>query len=297
MTELTQVAIGWNAPPLYYYLLWISVASLWMPFGRYFWLLPYGIFLVWAAWTGGIEPRGLVCHLAYLVICFNFLSNQNMKWGRSWLPKKVQLFFFLGFAFLLKQHLVSPGFNNWRVVSGVKLTPFSAPFSFWMNLDSSVVGLFLLGLDPITSFSTAQSRFLLICKKSLPTLAGAVGALLLSAWILGYVRFEPKWFSFTPLWLGSQLLFTCVGEEVLFRKYIQSNLIEKIGKIPGLVLGSVIFGLAHYSGGWINEVLGMIAGLFYGYAFLVTQSLEGAILVHFLVNAIHFLLFSYPSIG
>ncbi len=42
--------------------------------------------------------------------------------------------------------------------------------------------------------------------------------------------------------------------------------------------------------------LATIAGLFYGYAYWKTNRLEASILVHFGLNLIHFVAFSYPAL-
>jgi membrane protease YdiL (CAAX protease family) len=39
------------------------------------------------------------------------------------------------------------------------------------------------------------------------------------------------------------------------------------------------------------------AGLGYGWVFMRTQRIEAAMAVHFGVNAVHFLLFTYPRLG
>lgn len=39
-----------------------------------------------------------------------------------------------------------------------------------------------------------------------------------------------------------------------------------------------------------------VAGLFYGGAFLRTRRIEGAILTHFALNAVHCIAFTYPAL-
>ena len=62
------------------------------------------------------------------------------------------------------------------------------------------------------------------------------------------------------------------------------------------IIASILFGLAHLPGGWVYACFAAVAGLFYGYAYLKTQNIEASIIVHFAVNAIHFLAFTYPSL-
>jgi membrane protease YdiL (CAAX protease family) len=44
-------------------------------------------------------------------------------------------------------------------------------------------------------------------------------------------------------------------------------------------------------------LLATVAGLFYGAAYLRTRRIEGAILTHFALNAVHFLAFTYPALA
>jgi membrane protease YdiL (CAAX protease family) len=77
-------------------------------------------------------------------------------------------------------------------------------------------------------------------------------------------------------------------EETLFRGLLQTW----IGWIPA----SILFGLGHLGGGWKLALLSLIAGLLYGRSYLKGR-IESAILLHFSVNLLHFLLFTYPWLG
>jgi membrane protease YdiL (CAAX protease family) len=50
----------------------------------------------------------------------------------------------------------------------------------------------------------------------------------------------------------------------------------------------------HHHGGTIYVALSFIAGLFYGYAMMLTKRIEASIIVHFIVNLVHILMFTYP---
>ena len=49
------------------------------------------------------------------------------------------------------------------------------------------------------------------------------------------------------------------------------------------------------AGGWQYATLAIVAGAGYGTVFYRSQSVEGSILAHFALNAVHFLLFTYPA--
>jgi membrane protease YdiL (CAAX protease family) len=142
----------------------------------------------------------------------------------------------------------------------------------------------------------------------LPTIALAcVATAALSigvAMAAGYVRFEPKWDATAPAFLVANLLFTCVAEEVLTRGVIQEGLIRLAGRRRhpawrwlAIAVSTIVFGLAHAGGGAIWMLVATIAGLGYALVYARTRTIEGAILVHFAVNAAHFIGFTYPRLA
>ena len=62
-----------------------------------------------------------------------------------------------------------------------------------------------------------------------------------------------------------------------------------------VAVSTVLFGLAHAAGGLGYVFLAGIAGLGYSAVYSVTRRIEAPILVHFLLNATHFIAFTYPS--
>ncbi|MHC4252709.1 MAG: CPBP family glutamic-type intramembrane protease [Planctomycetota bacterium] len=111
-----------------------------------------------------------------------------------------------------------------------------------------------------------------ILTRALPIGAGTVGALAVLALLSGQVRWAPAWRAAFPLWAWSNLLFTCVAEEVYFRCLVQRWL---EGRIPGragvalaVAAAAIIFGAAHLGGGWPYALLAAAAGIGYGAAYL-----------------------------
>ena len=95
----------------------------------------------------------------------------------------------------------------------------------------------------------------------------------------------------------TNLFFTCVAEEAFFRGFLQRELGRALvgfgGGQPLAVGGSAaLFGLAHWAGGWSYVLLAALAGLGYALAFRASGRIEMAILAHFGLNAVHFLLLS-----
>ncbi|ROR08725.1 CPBP family intramembrane glutamic endopeptidase [Erwinia sp. JUb26] len=193
-------------------------------------------------------------------------------------------------AIALVLHLI-PGFNNQIAASGVQAGPQSLPFTFSFNLDKALIPFLLLGCMPTLFARPSQPPqnplWWLILLLSMPLL-------LLVATVLGALRVEPH----VPGWIGSfmlaNLFFVCLAEEALFRGYIQQRLSPLIGDKRALVIASVLFGLAHFSGGLMLVFFATLTGVIYGLAWLWSGRLWVATLVHFSFNMLHLLFFTYP---
>lgn len=108
--------------------------------------------------------------------------------------------------------------------------------------------------------------------------------------------------SYTVMFLTVNLLFTCVAEEAFFRGFLQENLFKlmkpfRCGPLITVVISGLLFGLVHIGSGMHYVVLSSLVGLGCAYVYLRTKSIEAPILVHFAVNAVHFVGFTYPYIN
>ncbi len=182
-----------------------------------------------------------------------------------------------------------PGVFNQQVLDGVIAKPDSAPFSLYLNLDKPLVFFaWLLALPGILgqprAFDYRKLLLILLPLFALLPLAAGLGALRPEIGL-------PTWWWLFAL---NNLLFTCVAEETLFRGVIQQTLAKRFGLISGLVLASVLFGVAHVGGGVLLVVFATLAGLGYGAVFTLTGRLWAAVLTHFLFNFIHLACFTYP---
>jgi CAAX protease family protein len=121
------------------------------------------------------------------------------------------------------------------------------------------------------------------------------------ALMLGYVQFDPKFNAIFFIWAMSNLLLTVVTEEALCRGFVLHYLDiyairYQYGQYVSLLLVSLFFGALHYTGGWKYIFLATVAGIVYGYIYQKTKRIEASILTHFLLNTLHFLLFTYPAL-
>ena len=205
---------------------------------------------------------------------------------------------FIG-SILLWFHWI-PGFYNWQVAKGIQTSPEAMPFNLFINFDKPLIGLFILGFSGIPLLRNWKSwRHMLLI--TLPV--GLIGSLLIAgiACLVGYIKFDPKMNTFFILWGLNNLLLVCVAEEVFFRGWIQGTLAEHLKRYPygnylALVVASILFGLMHM-GGWIYVLLATFAGMFYGWIYQKTRSVEASIITHFLLNAMHFIGFTYPALA
>ncbi|MFQ5700340.1 MAG: lysostaphin resistance A-like protein [Acidobacteriota bacterium] len=139
-----------------------------------------------------------------------------------------------------------------------------------------------------------------------------VGTIALSAFLVfavpaalgtGFVSFQPHW-NGMGRWLLMSLgifFFIALPEEVLFRGLI-FNMLQRMIKVGGpyaaLVISSFIFGLAHLNnppGDWRYVLLGTMAGISYGWAYLRTGSLLSSAYTHAMVDIIARTLFGKGS--
>ncbi|PRD45827.1 hypothetical protein C5748_01410 [Phyllobacterium phragmitis] len=203
-------------------------------------------------------------------------------------------------------HIV-PGFANVKILDHIRVSPVSAPFTMYLNYDkvfsafvlASCGRLFWAGSPISIKPPVGRAR------------ATGIGALVLGACLLviipismvaGYIAFEPKVMPVLWLWALNNFLFVTFAEEVLFRGMVQgsfSRAFARFGWSPyiALAISAGLFGLYHLEGGWSYVALATLAGLFYGTAYMKTGRIEVAMSVHFLLNLVHVLLFTYPRLA
>jgi membrane protease YdiL (CAAX protease family) len=198
---------------------------------------------------------------------------------------------------LLGMHAL-PGFHNWLVLDKVVLSSGAEPYTLYLNFDKTLVGIFILGLcNPERLTGTASWRRAL--RTAAPVALILLLGVALSALALRYLTWQPKWTPLFWIWAANNLLFTCLSEEAFFRGFIQQELASTLrdvrhGAAVAIAASAVLFGLAHFAGGASYVMLAAVAGLGYAIVYHRTVSIEMSMLTHFTLNAMHFLLFTYP---
>ena len=212
--------------------------------------------------------------------------------------KFIYLFFILNLALVLALH-GWPGFHNPVLVADIRFSADAPAVTHYANFDKAAVGLILL------AFLCKRAGDLSDWKKVLLTalplaLFGSVLVLGI-AMASGFVKPDLKLPDYTPIFLLANLLFTCVAEETFFRGFLQERMLQvldgfRFAAPTAIAVSALLFGAAHIGGGLTYAMLATVAGLVYAYAYHATRRVEVAIIVHFLVNAVHFVGFTYPHL-
>ena len=283
-----------------YSLLTASIIGLWLPLFAAqrcrpaFWNLCLLFSAAYAIGSGLLEPVALL-PLAALFLCVWAAERES-------LPIQVRLISLVaavGISLILMAHL-APGFVPLTIIDDVRLSPDALSYRKFLNFDKPLIGLAILAFGPRLLSTPGQWKRML--RTAIPYFPPVVIVLLLLSVALGYVRLDAKWPAFGWVWMWTNLFFTCVSEEALFRGMIQRHLQRLLnpyrhGARFALGLSAVCFGLAHFAGGFKYVILATVAGWGYGIIFQRTGSIEASILTHFGLNTVHFIFFTYPALA
>lgn len=269
-------------------LLFLAAALLWLPAARPWALLPLAVAYAWAWTQGGIEPVALAWP-ALLALAALMIQS-----GGAPALRAAGHALFVALAVLLFLHWL-PGFHNPLVIPRAALTPDAVPFGMYLNLDKPLVAFWVV-LAAAPAMAGANPRATLTA--ALGACAAAVVVCLGLALALGVVGWAPKWPDSGWLWLINNALLVTLAEEALFRGYVQQRLARcwrdrPWGATAALLVAALLFGLAHYAGGWQWVLLAGVAGVAYGLAYR-HGGLAAAVLAHLGLNAAHYGLFTYP---
>ncbi len=280
-------------------LLLAAVAGLWMH--RAIWIGALAAAVVAGYYSGALDGLAAlwIALLAALAIVYARVRADTALPNRpAWQALAGLLFFVYALAMGLA---LLPGFNRVELIAPQVLSAGAAPYSIGVGFPKVVTGIVILGLiKPLLVRSWRELGPVLA--RAFPVFAITAVAGMAVVILMGYSSFAPKWTALFMLFAPINLFFTCLSEEAFFRGFVQQEL-SRVGSRPALaagialVTGAILFGLAHFAGGLNYVLAATVAGLGYGWAFMRTQRLEAAMAVHFGVNAVHFLLFTYPRLA
>lgn len=226
-------------------------------------------------------------------IIFYYTSKINNKFTKFLLNI---LSLLVVYAYMLH---IAPGYHNWSVITGEILSPNSIPYTMYFNFDKSIIAV-LVGLLLINNINntTNYKKFFKYCFITLVSGLAIVGTL---SYKLNLINFEPKLSPWFLLWAANNLFVVCLVEEIIFRGWLQNRIASslkyiKFNHIVAIIISSILFGLMHYRQGSNLIIISALAGLHYGYVYKKTGKLQASILVHFLINTVHFIGFTYPAL-
>ena len=100
----------------------------------------------------------------------------------------------------------------------------------------------------------------------------------------------------SPLFLGSTLVMVVIAEELLWRGVVTRFLMERAGRVAGILLGATIYALAHWAAWNPLMLLAALAfGIFWGWLYAATDDLVAPAVSHLLFDVL--LLFAFPVIS
>lgn len=267
----------------------VAVVSLWA--GRRPWLIALGACVAGGLVTGILHGPA-IAWLAAIAIGARFTAV-SAGWRRAgWLALTALVWIGLALHWL-------PGFSNPILLRDVVLADGARPYSLYANFDKTLAGALLLGAGGWSPMGSARA-WLTAFRRAGPVLLVTVVVAMAAALALGFVRFDPRWTPLFPLWAAVNLLTTCVSEEAFFRGLVlreATRLAPPHARWTAVAVSALTFGLAHLAGGWTYVLLAGLAGTGYAVACERTGRIEMSILTHFAVNALHFLLFTYPALA
>lgn len=289
--------------PVPFVLLVCAIAAVWLPSVKLReglaippWLVVYALALGAALVQGFVLPAGALSLVVLLAL--TGLFRRPLGATLHWLVFALLLLLALALAL----HKV-PGFNNPIVIDAVQLSPEANPFTQYLNFDKGSVGLVLVALlAPRLRRGNGAGRVLL--RAWAYAMAAAIVVLGVAV-AIGLVRVDPKWPVQAPLFLIVNLFLTCVAEEGFFRALVQEpytgagNSAKHRWRgraVLGVAVSAALFGLAHAGAGASMVVMAALAGLANAVAYAWHRRIEVPIVMHFGVNAMHFLLFTYPAL-
>jgi uncharacterized protein len=111
--------------------------------------------------------------------------------------------------------------------------------------------------------------------------------------LLGFLHFHPQIPSAWHVLLGwiFTFLFVAVPEELFFRGWMQNLLERRVGPVRALLITATLFGLSHFNKravhfNWRYVLLALLAGIFYGRAWLQDRRVGASAITHASVDTI-----------
>lgn len=175
----------WQNPlsTLCFFSLAMSFLSLWVKKTAWLWGSFLAISYALALIANIATPITLI-PIGLLLICHAAIKK-DISYAANYLLFAVITAISIGLYF----HFL-PGFQNWQIVSNVKLSPNAYPYSLWFNFDKPFIGIFALVFGLPLIASKEQIRHML--KMAIPLSLIGIGILMGISLLSGMVQWDPK---------------------------------------------------------------------------------------------------------
>ena len=278
---------------LSYILLGLTVPICLFAKNRNLMLLAIFMTIITAYYQGIISSTAAVGILLFFAISYSYFNYNGLNKYLRYALFIIMLTLTAGYIF----HLM-PGFTNVLVINKTQVSSLSSSFSMYLNFDKTIIALILYVTSGLWMLEKSIDKKSIL--DTLLCLLLCIGVILIPGILSGYIKFDPKIPEILCLWVFNNLLFVSATEEMIFRGILQNNLKSFLGTRATnyylhIIIASIIFGLSHYKGGVTFMLLAAISGGFYGYIYDKTNRIFCATLVHFGLNLVHLMLFTYPS--
>lgn len=276
-----------------YGLLLFSIASIWLFKERKITYVSVAISLICGYLGGSINTEASLVVIVYFLACLLFFRCDVSNWAKTVL----WLIIFCLSTFMMQGIFL--GFKDWKILINETISADAAPYT--LNLDIAAaftgLGLLLFGFKNISS----KRVFIDALTKSAPAMILCLVIIMLSALTVGIVQFEPKVPNFLLTWMLINLFVYSVSQEMVFRYFLLGSLLDilegyRFAGLFGMLVCSAIYltYLMPLTLGY--AVAAFIASMFFSFVFVKTRKIEMSIILHFLLNLMHILLFTYPML-
>lgn len=253
------------------------------------WLVVYLLATASAVAAGAVTTIGLLA----LAVLFGIAWLAHRAAG---LARFSLILVFAALAIALSIRAV-PGVGQVVSQDAPRIASQHPAFAHGLDVGKASIGLLLFALlvPRVSTLAEARQMWRPTLALGLAGTAVTVGA----AIVLGWLRFEPKLPPGAIVFLASNLIFTCIAEESVFRGLLQEGMhrVAERWQHPwmnsGVVaLSAVLFGAAHARGGLHYVVLATLGGATNALAYAKARKVEASAITHFTLNAAHFVLFT-----
>jgi len=243
--------------------------------------------LLTAAFIGYTSWEFFAAAIAYVALTA-WISEQRVSTTLRWIRNTAWL---LGSTALIIHAM--PGYEGLLLAEQVVLKPDSTATNLYFNHDKVLVAWSLLNFIPLFRHSGLARPLKPLWLMPLSITLGTAAVLALAV-SLGLISWQPTWTPWFWVFAAGNLLNTCITEELLFRGLLQRQLQRHLTPLLALVAAALLFGITHLPGGWAYAAVATLAGGVYGLSYYWTGRVAWAVLIHWLLNLSHFILFTYP---